>query len=64
MSTGTDDDLERTCLELAMAIKIVKEPISSDEARGLAVRFLAIAEDRVYAPLEIDRALVARAVRD
>jgi hypothetical protein len=58
-----DDDLEQACLELALAIKIVKEPISSDDARGLANRFLAIADDHVYLPLAIDRPLVARAVR-
>lgn len=58
-----ENDLEQACLELALAIKIVKEPISSDEARGLAVRFVAIAQEFVFAPLEIDRPLVARAVR-
>jgi len=63
MRAGKDDDLERACLELALAIKIVKEPISSDDARGLAERFVAIAQDRVCAPLEIDRPLIARAVR-
>lgn len=63
MRAGNDDDLERACLELALAIKIVKEPISSDDARGLAERFLEIAQDRVYEPLGIDRALVTRAVR-
>jgi hypothetical protein len=58
-----NDDLEQACLELALAIKIVKEPISSDDARGLANRFLAVAEDRMYLPLDIDRPLVTRAVR-
>src|SRR4051812_46780195 len=58
-----NDDLEQACLELALAIKIVKEPISSYDARGLANRFLAVAEDRIYLPLDIDRPLVTRAVR-
>jgi hypothetical protein len=47
---------------LALAIKIVKEPISSDDARGLAERFVAIAQDYVCAPLEIDGPLIVRAV--
>jgi hypothetical protein len=63
MRAGKDDGLERACLELALAIKIVKEPISSDDARGLAQRFLSIAQDQVCAPLEIDKPLIARAVR-
>lgn len=58
-----NDDLEQACLRLALAIKIVKEPISSDDARGLAQRFLAVAADRIYLPLGIDSPLVARAVR-
>jgi hypothetical protein len=50
-------------LDLALQIKIVDEPISSDDARGLAERFTAIALDQVYEPLGIDRPLVSRAVR-
>lgn len=59
----TSDELERACLDLALAIKIVKEPISSDDAHGLAERFVAIAQVQVCAPLNIDRPLVTRAVR-
>jgi hypothetical protein len=63
VTSAGNDDLEQACLELALAIKIVKEPISSDDAHSLARRFLAIAVDRIYLPLDIDRALVNRAVR-
>lgn len=56
------DELERACLDLALAIKVIKEPIASDDARGLANRFLAAAEDRIDPPLARDRALITRAV--
>lgn len=62
MSDG-EKELEQACLDLAPAIKIVNEPISSAEARGLAGRFAGIAREFVSAPLDIDRLLIARAVR-
>jgi hypothetical protein len=61
MAAG-EGDLERACLDLALQIKIVDEPISSDDARGLAERFTAIALDQVHEQLGIDRPLVSKAV--
>lgn len=57
------DELERACLDLALAIKVIKEPVASDDAHNLAKRFLTAAEDRIYPDLGRDRALITRAVR-
>lgn len=57
------DELERACLDLALAIRVIQEPVASDDARGLAKRFLTAAEERIIPGLGRDRALVTKAAR-
>jgi hypothetical protein len=55
-------DLDVVCLELARTIKWNQRPVDADEILRLADRLALIARGQVYAPLDRDVALVARAV--
>lgn len=63
MMTDGLRELEKACLDLALAIKIVDQPITSDEARALAGKYVDMAISFTSEPLDIEPALIARAVR-
>jgi hypothetical protein len=57
------DDLAAACLDLARAVKWIRQPIDASEITVLADRLEAIALSRVREELRIDPPLLARAVR-
>lgn len=60
---GNSDDLATECLYLARTAKWAQKPIDASEIMALAERFTEIAKSELNDDLEIDEALVTRAVR-
>jgi hypothetical protein len=63
MSYQDTSEIEESCFELARTTKWVQKPIDAEEIKAQAGRFSEIAKEKVYEPLGINPALVARAVR-
>ncbi len=57
------DGLAAACFELARTAKWARRPIDTNEIAELAARFTAIAREKVCDGLDIDLALIERAVR-
>jgi hypothetical protein len=61
--TTNTEEVAEACLELALNIKMIDKPITSHEARDLAREFAQIATGFESDKLDIDRPLLARAIR-